>query len=517
MKAKTVRFLCLLLCLLMLVPFSLTACGGGGDDNGDGTTKAPTNTVAPDGGEDDTIDLENPNFTEWVEVYDMGVDGGARQINFLTYTDYNTSTYFFRHEGDADLEDGDALAIAAGSRTMAIEEAYKVAFNVIDNDKVGTTLQASVMGNGGEYDLIYPHPTVEMNTILTNGLLQNLYAFDAIDLSKPWWNQDQVHAYSIDDWLVLGVNNMSICGQSMVSIVYNKDIYSQEKIGEDLYGMVYNGQWTVGALKTMAMKFGEGAGDDMILDQNDKCGWFANYHNYNYWAFGGRVFDKDANGEFYIAIDATQADQMSKALYDILWSSEDKVWCVQDPSNNATFGSSKVLAAFYQGNALFYTYDLGALYKHLWNCSFDVGYLPYPMLNTEQDAYYSASSAGFFGIPQKVADKKASGILLEALAIHSYTHMRKTFFETILLSRMSENPEDYKMLSFIHDTKIYDWGLRHIVEHERQDSPSSQNFLVYYVVTKKQESVSGYVSSRKKLWDRLLDDLSKIRNSEFEG
>ena len=508
MKMKFTKALCLLLCLLMLVPFSLTACGGGGDEGGDETTKATTSTKAPSDDDGEDLDLESPDYTEWVEVYDMGVDGGARQINFLTYSEYSERYYFFRHEGDADLEEGDALAISAGSRTMAIEEAYKVAFNVIDNDKVGTTLQASVMGNGGEYDLIYPHPTVEMNTILTNGLLQNLYAFDAIDLSKPWWNQDQVHAYSIDDWLVLGVNNMSICGQSMVSIVYNKDIYSQEKIGEDLYGMVYDGKWTVGALKTMAMKFGEGAGDDLILDQNDKCGLFANYHNYFYWGFGGRVFDKDDNGDYYIAIDPSRSDEMAKALYDLLWNSEDSVWNVS---------GDLVLPAFKQGNALFYSFDLGALFRNLWDCSFQVGYLPFPKLNETQDQYYSGSSAGFFGIPQKVVDKKASGTLMEALAIHSYTNHRKTFFETILLSRMSENPEDYKMLSFIHDTKIYDWGLRHIVEHERSDAPSSQNFLVYYVVLKKQESVSNYVQSRGKLWNRLLEDLNKIRNSKLEA
>ncbi|MBR2926056.1 MAG: extracellular solute-binding protein [Clostridia bacterium] len=517
MKMKFTRALCLLLCLLMLVPFSLTACGGGGDGDGDETTKKPDSTTAPEGDGGEDVDLENPNFEDWVEIYDMGIDGGARQINFLTYSDFNERFYFFRHEGDADLDNGDALAISAGSRTMLMEEKYKVAFNVIGTGTIDSALQSSVMGNGGEYDLIYPHPTVGMNTLLTNGLMQNLYNFEAIDLSKPWWTQAQVQAYSMDDWLVMATNQMSICGQNMMAIVYNKDIYSEQKIGEDLYGMVYEGQWTIGQLKTMAMKYGEGAGDDQVLDQNDKCGMFSEGHASYYWAFGGRIFDKDESGEFYIAVDGTHADQMAKALHDFLWVNEDKIWKIEDPSNNANFGSSKVLASFKQGNALFYAYDLGALYKHLWNCGFDVGYLPFPMLNTDQDDYYAVSSTGFFGIPQKVVDKRASSTILEALAIHSYTNHRKTFFETILLSRMSDNPEDYKMLSFIHDTKIWDWGNRHIVEHERSDAPSSHNFLLYYVVYKKEASVSNYVNSRKKLWNRLLDDLNKIRNSKLEA
>ena len=558
MKSKVIRVLCLLLCLLMLVPLSLTACDVDGDHggattaattgttapgdattaattgttapgdattaattgttaSGDATTAATTGTTAPGNNGGDDVDLENPNFTDWVEVYDMGIDGGTRQINFLTYSDFNERFYFFRHEGDADLGKGDVLAISAGTRTMIMEEIYQVAFNVIETNTIDSMLQASLMGNGGEYDLVYPHPTVGMNTLLTNGLLQNLYNFEAIDLSKPWWTQAQVEAYSMDNWLVMATNQMSICGQSMIAIVYNKDIYSEKKIGGDLYSMVYDGQWTIGQLKTLAMKYGEGAGDDDILDENDKCGMHSDHHNLFYWAFGGRVFDKDDDGNFYIAVDATHADEMSKALYDFLWNNEDKIALPDSSSSFADAAFLKSLKAFKQGNALFFTCELAGRYQRLWDCTFDVGYLPLPMLNTDQDDYYSISSNGFFAIPQKVVDKRASSTLLEALAIHSYTNHRKTFFETILLSRMSDNPEDYKMLSFIHDTKVYDWGYRHIVEHLRQDSPSSQSFLQFYVVYKKEASVFNYVQTHKKNWSRLLDDLNMIRNSKFEA
>ena len=531
MKSKVTEVFCLLLCLLMLVPFALTACDIDGDHggattaattgttaSGDATTAATTGTTAPgddDGGND--VDLENPNFADWVEVYDMSIDGGARQINFLTYSNFNERFYFFRHEGDADMGKGDVLALSAGTRTMLMEEKYKVAFNVIETNTIDSKLAASLMGNGGEYDLVYPHPTVGMNTLLTNGLLQNLYNFEAIDLSKPWWTQAQVEAYSMDNWLVMATNQMSICGQSMIAIVYNKDIYSEKKIGGDLYSMVYDGQWTIGQLKTLAMKYGEGAGDDQILDENDKCGMHSDYHNSYYWAFGGRVFDKDENGDFYIAVDATHADQMSKALYDFLWNNEDKIALPDTSFSLADAAFLKSLKAFKQGNALFFTCELAGRYQRLWDCTFDVGYLPLPMLYTDQDDYYSVSSNGFFAIPQKVVDKRASSTLLEALAIHSYTNHKKIFFETILLSRMSDNPEDYKMLSFIHDTKIWDWGYRHIVEHERQSEPSSQSFLQFYVVYKKEASVFDYVQTHKKNWSRLLDDLNMIRNSKFEA
>ncbi|MBR2721700.1 MAG: hypothetical protein IKB75_02865 [Clostridia bacterium] len=511
-KSRTTKLLCLLLCLVMLVPFALTACGGDGGD-GDETTKAPTSTKKPSEDQDPgDVEIIDPAVEDWVEIYDMGVDGGARQITFATHEKYNQNYYFFRHEGDVDVDAGDVLAMSAKTRTLFIEEKFNVAFNVLEYNGLYTVVEASLMGNGGEYDLLYPHPTGGMMNFLTNGLFQNLYNFDAIDLSKPWWNQAQVQEFTIDDKLYIAVNDMSICGQGFVGIVYNRNLYNELKLGEDLYSMVYDGQWTVGVLKTLAMAYGEGAGADMVLNYDDKIGFMCQSNAW-YWNFGGRVISKDKDGEFYIAIDSTESDAISGALYDLLWNTEDHVWVVDEYFDYASHAMSKTLANFKQGNSLFYSYDLGGLYKNLWGVNFEVGYLPPPMLNIDQDDYYSPSSSGFFAIPQKVTDNKATSTLLEALAIHSYTNHRKTFFETILLSRMSEKPADYKMLSFIYDTKCYDWGSHLFVDSQNK----SNTFITYFAHEQKQPSVSNYVKSRIKVWENLLKNVENIRNGKFGG
>ncbi len=519
LKSAKVRLLCVLLALVMALPLALTACGGNGGD-GTGTTAATTaggnnganNNGSGNGtqGTQEQEEIIDPEVEDWVEIYDMGIDGGARKITFVTEVSYNTNYYFFRHEEDGDVLAGDALAQSASTRTLFIEEQFNVAFDAQEISGLFGTVQSSLMGNGGQYDLVYPHPTSNMLNFLSGGLFQNLYNFDAIDLSKPWWNQSEVQEFSVDDKLYIAVNDMSICGQGFGCIVYNRDLYNTLQVTEDLYSLVYDGEWTYGKLAELAMNFGEGAGDDGVLTMDDKVGLAVDMMN-PYWYCGGRVISKDETGEFYISIDSDHSDSIAGAFYSLLWETEDHVLLVEEAHTYATFASTKKLASFKGGNFLFWSYDIGGLYKHLWNVTFDIGYLPAPMLNTEQDDYYAACSAGFFAIPQKVKDNKVSSTLLEALAVHSYTYHRKNFFENILLSRMSEKPEDYKMLTLIHETKIYDWGSHLFV------GDNSNNFIETMVTKEQAKSVSSYIRGHKKAWERLLLNIDEIRNGEFDG
>jgi hypothetical protein len=137
-----------------------------------------------------------------------------------------------------------------------------------------------------------------------------------------------------------------------------------------------------------------------------------------------------------------------------------------------------------------------------------------PMLDTDQGEYYSLCNAGFFAIPQKVKDNRVSATILEALAVHSYTNHRVNFFDDVLLSRMSENPEDYKMLSYIHDTKIYDWGGNIFMDKENM----SRGFIEYWALEKKDPArINAYAKSRMKTWQKLLLNIDDIRAGKFGG
>ncbi len=528
--SKKCKLLCLLLCLVMVLPMALSACdkndGKPGETTAGGTeaggTQAGGTSAATTAGSTQgstTPTLEGPKVEEWVDVYDMGENGSARVINFLSCSDtgdqpYNTKYYFIRHEEDEDVVAGDKMAESAKTRTLYMEETFNVAFNAIGHPsgQLPTIVQSSLMGSGGEYDLIYPHPTGGMLTFLTNGLFQNLYSFTddegeaIIHLDQPWWNQSQAWEHTIDGRLFMAVNDMSICGQGFVAMVFNRTLYNELQIEDDPYTLVYDGEWTMAKMQELAMLYGEGAGDDGILNYNDKIGLM--WQNNPYWACGGRVISKDENGEFYIAIETEQTNAIVKEFYNLLKNSDDHVWEVSETYTYATFPTTKTLANFKAGNALFYSYDLGGLYKHLWDATFDVGYLPNPKVSTDQENYYCVSASGYFAIPQKAKDNKVSASILEALAVHSYTNHRVNFFDDILLSRMSENPEDFKMLNFIHTTKIYDWGSHLLVTNE-------SNGVVHFAVNNNQDTATTIIRGRKNSWKSLLNSIEDIKNSSF--
>ena len=539
MLSKKTKLLCLLLCLMMVLPMALSACNGNDTDKPGETTAATTAGATQAGGTSAATTAgstqgssapsqEGPQVDEWLEVKDLGENGSARLINFLSCSDtgdqpYNTKYYFIRHEEDDDVVQGDKMAESAKTRTLYMEETFNVAFNSVGlaSNSLFTTVQASLMGNGGEYDLIYPHPTIGMVNFLTSGLFQNLYSFldedgeQIIHLDQPWWNQEQVNQYSVEDKLYIAVNDMSICGQGFVAMVYNRTLYNELQLSDDPYTLVYDGEWTIAKLKELAMNYGEGAGDDGVLNYEDKIGYASSTNAY-FWNMGGRVISKDDNGEFYIAIDGEHATKIGNALYSLMWESDDKVWTIAEDKygSYATFGTTKTLASFKAGNILFYAYDLGGLYKHLWNAPFDVGYLPPVKLDTNQEDYYSLCNAGFFAIPQKVKDNTVSAIILEALAIHSYTNHRVNFFDDVLLSRMSENPEDFKMLNYIHETKVYDWGGNLFVDKENM----SRGFVEYWALDKKDPAkIENYAKSRMRAWQTLLSNIEAIKNAEFAG
>ncbi len=531
-QTKKMQLLCFLLCLVMILPMALSACDGDGkpgETTAGGTeaggTQAPTQAATNAGTQAPAApSVDKPEVDEWVEVYDMGENGSARVINFLSCADptdqpYNTKYYFFRSEEDEDVIAGDKLAESAKTRTLYMEETFNIAFNVIGHPsgELFNIVQSSLMGSGGEYDLIYPHPTSGMYNFLTTGLFQNLRSFvdenqePIIHLDKPWWNQSQVNEFTIDDKLYIAVNDMSICGQGFFCLAYNRNLYNELQIEEDLNTLVYDYEWTMAKLQELAMMYGEGAGEDGILNYDDKLGLLFQWQSRPYWFCGGRVFSKDDNGEFYLAIDADHSNKIAKAYYNLIYNTDDHVLWSTETQSYATFPTTKILANIKRGDSLFFSYDLGGLYKHLWDTSFEVGYLPNPLLDTDQEAYHSLSGAGFFAIPQKVRDNKVSATILEALAVHSRSNHRVNFFDDILLSRMSEKPEDYKMLEFLHSTKTYDWGSHLVGANE------SSTFIDVMAAQEKLDTVTGLIRGRKKSWQASLSFFEDIRNGKFEG
>ena len=97
----------------------------------------------------------------------------------------------------------------------------------------------------------------------------------------------------------------------------------------------------------------------------------------------------------------------------------------------------------------------------------DVGVVPIPKLNSEQESYYHR--AGYNGataitVLTSSQNLEMTGIILEVLGAESKNYVSPAFYEKLLTDRYAQDDESKEMLSIILDTIIFDldevfeWG-----------------------------------------------------------
>lgn len=510
--SKKARILCLLLCLVMVFSVLLTSCNDdSGDDKKDDknkdktteTTKAPSGNGG--GGNDEKQPPKSPDEAEiedWLTVTDYGVDGGAAQINWLIFSTYTQKYMLLQHD-----DSEDPLRSEAYSRTQKIEEMFNVYLESVEVTDCTGMLQASIMGQGGEYDILYPSPG-DGGGMMEQNLLTDLGTYEDIHLDFPWWNQS-VDTFRIDDRLYFAASDFSICGQGLVGLIYNRDLWKQLQLDYDINQLVEDKEWTMAVLREIVMQYGSDVNGDDIYDLNDQYGMiYQNYHtNGYYWAMGGTVIERTEDNEYYLSIDIDRCSRMAESLYNLLFDSNDKVYWMPNCAWSQ-FEGSDGWAAYKTGNSLFMSFEFGALFACLQSVPFDLGYAPLPLLDEEQDDYYSLCGAGFFMIPKKTVDPIRNSVILEALCIESYAKFRPTFFHTILLGRLSNLQEDYDMLERLHESKRYDLGYTW--------SRGGSSAILGMVSNERDTEVASMIRGRWKDMEGTLDFIDEVRSGLYE-
>lgn len=434
MKKTLVSLLLLLLALTMV----LCSCQNSNDPN------EPDTTPTDDGGESESESTEQTG----VPVVDYSINGSPREVVLLTFGTYNTDYHFFAN----DME-GDALHVEAFERTSYINEQYGVDLVAVNNANTACdALFNSEQAGGGDYDLVYPHPDISWYNAITMGYLTDLTKCEYINFEGPWWNQSQVENYKIAGKLFFAASDFSLSGQGFAAMIYNRKLMNDLTLDKDIYDVVKDGEWTMEKLNEMVKLYGNDVNED---PENALYGlMFQTTHSMSLHVATGLNFtERDDTGNFAVTISTEKVNGVATKLYDILYNNGDRV--MTDTSNYGTFAASEGWAVFQEQRALFMTYDIGALYRYLQPLEFEIGYLPLPMYDEDQDDYKVMCAAGFFCIPAHADDPEMSGLLLEALSVYSYENYRPEFFNTILLGRLSKQQKDYDMLEFLHEHKTY--------------------------------------------------------------
>ena len=342
-------------------------------------------------------------------------------------------------------------------RMLRVEERLKVEFvnHLYDLPDTVTMLRNSIAGGLDEYDVYWGHSTTTVSNFLAEGYLVDMNQITAFDFSKPWWDKTANENLALDEHLYMAFGDINVYLFDFHSaLLFNKDITDQ--YGEDLYGMVQNGTWTMEEFirlgTDLALPAADGGSgyDRMAYTGYAQATMFGFIHG-----TGVELFSRDENG-------IPVLDTVSESYLDVL-TAYNRLF---KDSKLCNTSDSTMITTFASGEATFVSCGVGQL-GGLRNESFHYGLLPFPKRDTAQTEYISFVSNQIqpMVIPKSASDTERTGVILENLATESYRTVRPEYFQVLLESKYVRDPESLENMKLIFNSEtrfelehVYNWG-----------------------------------------------------------
>ena len=408
-----------------------------------------------DGGLTDTKDTaEGTTISEEESLYGDLPTGNYNgyEFNVLQYKETTAATATVL----ADMT-GNPIEDAIYERMLVVEDRLGVEFvnNIHDLAETVSLLRNSIAGGLDEYDVYWGHSTTTVSNFLAAGYLMDMNTVDSLHFSKPWWDQTANENLALDEHMYMAFGDINIYLFDFHStLVFNKDVTDQ--YGEDLYGMVQNGTWTMEQFIRLAT--------DTALPAADGSGKYeriayTGYAQATMFGFihgtGAELFTKGEDG---VPVLGTVSESYLNVLtaYSALF--QDKNLC--------NTSDSDMMITFAAQEATFVSCGIGQL-GGLRNEAFHYGLLPFPKRDTAQTAYISFVSNQIqpMVIPKSASDVERTGVILENLASESYRTVRPEYFQVLLESKYVRDPESLDIMKMIFDSEtrfeiehVYAWN-----------------------------------------------------------
>lgn len=492
---KKRRFVLLLLCFCLILPF-MVSCKDDDDDDDSGFIY-------------DYDDSSREKAKDSVpEGYDL--DGESVGIYYASYIEKTVIG------GGNNIEDDRHIVYSKiYERNSTVEARLNAELNFIpsqtpDRVKISGELKNYFQTADGTIDIVMS----TNNTIVQKNLSNYFWSINDsyyIDLDEDWWYKDAIMETSVDGYemrLLYGDININVYGNAG-TIFYNKDLYEQYLAngkGRDyLYQVVLDGKWTLDYYYQLTRKSHIELGEEGTHD--DIMGFLLTRH-------GGPMVPLSVSCgiDYYKRDEATglpvvnfmDGVNQSKSL-DVF----DRMYKLvhENPGCDAhllgNIGAEEGFQrSFTKGNYIFSMGNLiEAMNDDMRDMQSDYGILPYPKYDEAQTEYRSFMSNGtvLVGIPRTVSEDRMLdeiSAVVECLASESYRHVSVAFFETALKGVYSRNDMDSQMIDII------------MAQHETIPSILTKNFLYEY-----SESLNDIGT----IFRDLVRDRSKNFQSTYDG
>ena len=438
---KTLKVLALILAVLCLAP-AVVACGNKGNDNQGGTTADPG-----------VVDTSDP-YASLLPSYDWDGD-----VFYILGKDGGSYSMFTNFELWRENMDGTVVGDAVYTRNENLKRKYNF---VVEQELVSNTnTEAQTLYDAQDdvYDLVIYRPKYAF-THASSGYLLNLYDIEWLNFDHPTWNEAINDSLTVGGKLYVTSNQFLLQDKARTYMMfYNRDLARANGIGM-IEDHVDNNTWTLEVYeqycRTTVFDL-DGGGAGHVGDSFGLAG--SGYDVFAALAYGAGFSLGTNDGESIVLAGATDAnnsiiDAVGKSFFD------KTVSCA--PSDFNPHDAYTCLEIFLDGRALFEIsfptdYDIPQGFNT--NCTFELGVLPFPKHNEEQDRYYNFNNvhnSSSFAIPYTVSDPSQVGFYLEAISEESCKTTYSAYIDSKCKVQDAYDEVCSKMLDLCFDSSFFD-------------------------------------------------------------
>ena len=494
MKRPYLNLSAILLLLAMLIA-AFSGCAGSGVESG--TTAGTTAAANPDSGEEQTPEvtavLPDIPDTMWNREFRVLGCGDKTSISYPSFEIY------------AEDYTGEAMNDSVFARNETLRKKYGITVSQTLIDKTHDRISKNQSTGTDEFDLVFTF-AYKVGALAQKGYFYDMHKVNYIDFSKPWWSKVENDALSIKGHIYYTGSDYSLRDKNRVQVIVCNDALIEDKGLAPVPGLVRSGDWTAEKMAEYVNACADELDGDGRHTKADMFGLaLSSYDCFAALCFGCGVhlIDKDGSDGLVVVSDL---DHDAAAVDAVL-----NIFRPETSMSPEDYGRDWDIASdtFEDGRALFTINSIQYVSYYNQVCPFDYTVLPCPMLDKDQDAYYSMAEVRcmLFSIPVTNPDPDFAGFALEAFSYESTNTTKTTFIELYCKTRNVRNADSVDMLNIVLDTVVYDNSIIY------SETIPLYGILNSYVPVAKSNVFLRYMSSFKSKTQKEIDKI----NSDHAG
>ncbi len=347
---------------------------------------------------------------------------------------------------------GGLVSAAIHERNLMVEERLHV--KLVPSIGVGSEsmdeLRRLITSGEDSVDIISGHQW-KSQILAWDGLYVDLSDEEYLNYDKPWWADSYMNEIQWDDHRYILIGDISVYLLKYMSSIYvNKPLFEDTFMPiEDLYTMVFDGKWTWEQMNIYVSNVYRDANGDNIKDDEDILGLLTQPGaptDFFAYTAGLKFSERDADGNILLIEDQSRNIQISEEIRQLL---HENPGCLTRKDSSTNTADVKKFA---DGNILFCARCMQSA-DYFVNMEDEYAIIPYPKLDMNQPDYYTQvhDAATVFSIPITVdpEDVPMLAAVLEAMGSENYRRVTPAYYDVVLKSRYSKDPQSAKIIDDI--------------------------------------------------------------------